>query len=71
MEAEEDTSFWIVNWFWINRGFKFCNYILKSSVLWKDISVVKESLIYTVSNVSKLFSIIINKKADHSDFFIS
>ena len=27
--------------------------------------VVKESLIYTLSNVNKMFSILINKKTDH------
>lgn len=32
--------------------------------------VVKESLIYTLSNVNKMFSILINKKTDHSDFLI-
>ena len=32
--------------------------------------VVQESLIYTLSNVNKMFSIVINKKSDHFDFLI-
>lgn len=70
MEAEEDTGFWMVNWFWTRRIFKFCTLYFKIFNSMRGHGVVKESLIYTLSNVNKMFSILINKKTDHSDFLI-